>query len=634
MTGRFPAVVIGLLLYFATSPAFGGPPAPPPGHPGAAPPRPLASDPSIHHKQRRKVLIIYSFSGQTPWEMRVRNALHQELDDLSATEGLDIFEECLDLARLRHPETEHYLFGKYRALSFNTVIADGGGACDFLSWHPSLFPGAARCYFANTAVQAPIAAGTAVYSAEVDSRVVLETIMAVLPEIRRIIVVADRTPNRRALINSVMENAARYGGRVRIVLWDDLSVAELYEKAALLTGDSAILYAGIFRDRLGEPQTPAMVGARLSARAPVPVFGIADTFLTGKVLGGYVVSSVKEGRLMGRVIAAGNRPLGLTQEELTASLTEYLFDDRQLKRWEISDGRLPKGSIILNRKTTLWDEYRWHILGVLALCALQTVLIVTMVTQRSLRRRAETQVQRQKDQLAHLTRVSLMGELSASFAHELKQPLAAIRINVQTAQSMLAGEPYHLPEVRAILAEIDGDNRRADEVIRRLRAFFTKGEHERKPCDLNALIQEMASMLASEASTRGVHLRLRLAPTLPSMVGDPVQIRQVVLNLMMNALESLQDAEQSPKRVVVTSEVEAGEVRVAVTDNGPGVAAGREEAIFTSFETTKKSGMGMGLTISRAIIEGHGGRLFASQVDTGGATFAFTLPLSAAGEKG
>lgn len=578
--------------------------------------------------KRRAVLIIYTFSGQTPWERHVRNALHQQLDELAATEHLDIFEECLDLVRLRPPKADDYLSAKYRSLSFNMVIADGGGACNFLSRHPALFTGAARCYFANTAVLAPIAAGTTVYSAEVDSRIVLQTMMTVLPEIRRIVVVTDRTPNRRTLVESLMETASRYAGRVRVELWDGFSVAELYEKAAKLTSDSAILYAGIFRDQMGELQTPSVVGERLSSFASVPVFGVADTFVTGTVLGGYVVSAEKEGRLMGRVIAErGNRPPQLTRGELTAALTEYLFDDRQLKRWGIPDQRLPKGSIIINRKTTLWDEYRWHILGVLALCTLQTILIVVMVTQRSLRRKAEIQVQRQKDQLAHVTRVNMMGELSASFAHELKQPLAAIRINVQTARSMLAEGDGNLSEVREILEDINADNQRADEVIRRLRAFFTKGKQTREYFDLNHLIQEMADMLASEASVHGVGVKLCLASSLPAMMGDSVQIRQVLLNLMMNALESLQTVEQTARLITVTSAPEAGDViRVLVADTGPGIPDDCYEDIFSSFHTTKSGGMGMGLTISRAIIEAHGGRLTAERKQTRGATFSFTLP--------
>jgi two-component system, LuxR family, sensor kinase FixL len=236
------------------------------------------------------------------------------------------------------------------------------------------------------------------------------------------------------------------------------------------------------------------------------------------------------------------------------------------------------------------------------------------------------ELQRSRQELAHITRISTMGELAASLAHELNQPLTAILSNVHAAQRFLEAQPIDVAEMQAILTDIAEDDRRASEVIRRMRELARKGELEVAPLDLATLIQEVAGLVQSDAIVRGVRLSMSIDADLP-VIGDKVQLQQVMLNLLLNAFDAVKDCTAAERVVGVRAERgESDMVRVCVSDRGPGVSADRLDKIFTPFFTSKRDGLGLGLSISRSIIEAHGGRLNAANNPDRGATFEFVLP--------
>ena len=247
----------------------------------------------------------------------------------------------------------------------------------------------------------------------------------------------------------------------------------------------------------------------------------------------------------------------------------------------------------------------------------------TEVTER---RRAEIEAQRSRQDLAHALRVSTIGELTTSLAHELNQPLAAILANAQAGRRMLAAEAKP-GELREILEEVIADGKRAGEVIQRLRELLRKGETERAPLDLNALVQDVIKLLGNDVMLRGVTLRSELAPGRLTTRGDPVQLRQVVLNLVINALEALAEVDGERRIVIRTERLTGGLARTSVEDSGPGLRPPDASDLFKPFYTTKEKGMGMGLSIARSILESHGGAITAWNNPRTGASFAFTLPL-------
>jgi len=242
------------------------------------------------------------------------------------------------------------------------------------------------------------------------------------------------------------------------------------------------------------------------------------------------------------------------------------------------------------------------------------------------RKRAEAESQHQRQQLAHLTRVAILGQLSGALAHELNQPLTSILSNAQAAQHYLERDPVDLPEVRDILDDIVNDDKRAGEVIRRLRAMLKRGETQMQQLDLAQLVREVLSLAHSDLIVRQVEVASLIAAGLPAVPGDRVQIQQVLLNLLLNASEAMVANAPRDRRVEIGVALEGRVVHVKVSDRGTGIAEGHLESIFDAFYTTKSNGLGLGLSICRSIISAHGGRMWASHNEENGSTFHFTLP--------
>lgn len=245
------------------------------------------------------------------------------------------------------------------------------------------------------------------------------------------------------------------------------------------------------------------------------------------------------------------------------------------------------------------------------------------------RRRAEEALRVMQAELAHANRVTAMGELSASIAHEVNQPIAATVTNAQAALRWLRAQPPDLDEVRASLSRIVEDGNRAGNVIGGIRALINKVPSRKDRFDLNEAILEMIALTRSEVLKHGILLRTELAPGLPGVNGDRTQLQQVTLNLILNAIEAMGGIDTGARELRISTEREAagGGVLVTVRDSGPGLKPTDMEHVFKAFYTTKPKGMGMGLAICRSMVEAHGGRMWASANEPGGAVFQFTLPL-------
>jgi len=233
-----------------------------------------------------------------------------------------------------------------------------------------------------------------------------------------------------------------------------------------------------------------------------------------------------------------------------------------------------------------------------------------------------------QSELAHVTRVTTLGELTASIAHEINQPLAAAISNADACITWLAREPPDLEAARRSAEWIIEDGNRAGEVIRRVRALAKKAEIEKVPLDVNDVITEVMTLIQRELVSHAVSARIELAPTLPRIFGDRVQLQQVMINLVMNAIEAMESVvDRSRELVIRSNQDELGRVIVTVTDRGVGIRPEIAERLFNPFFTTKSGGTGMGLSICRSIVEAHGGLLSVASGEGSGATFQVTLPL-------
>jgi two-component system sensor kinase FixL len=223
----------------------------------------------------------------------------------------------------------------------------------------------------------------------------------------------------------------------------------------------------------------------------------------------------------------------------------------------------------------------------------------------------------------------MLGELSASLVHELNQPLAAILSNAQAAQRFMGRDQPDLAEVRHILDDIVANDRRAGQVIQRLRALFRKDRSQQLAVDISQIVGEALQLIRNDLLNRGITIDMQWDDKLPPVTGDPVQLQQVVLNLAMNACEAVEDSGVLEPIAIRARLKDAQTIEVSISDRGPGIAEGELERVFLPFITTKAQGMGLGLAVSRSIIDAHGGRLWVLSTPGQGATFGFNLPVCA-----
>ena len=259
-----------------------------------------------------------------------------------------------------------------------------------------------------------------------------------------------------------------------------------------------------------------------------------------------------------------------------------------------------------------------------------TALVITWLMSRirkSIEKQelAEEALRKSQAEMAHVTRVMTMAEIAASIAHEINQPLSAIVNNGSACLRWLASDPANVAEASEAAKDIVRDGNRASEIIRRIRALLRKTETKKVALDINQTIQEVVLLIANEAASKRVAVHMDLAPGLPQVLGDRVQLQQVILNLVLNGVEAMAPVANGPRELFIRSSRESEAVRVTVRDTGVGLDHEDVEKIFDAFYTTKNQGLGMGLAISRSIIEDHGGQLWAVPNDGPGTTFQFTL---------
>jgi C4-dicarboxylate-specific signal transduction histidine kinase len=268
-----------------------------------------------------------------------------------------------------------------------------------------------------------------------------------------------------------------------------------------------------------------------------------------------------------------------------------------------------------------------ELLAAQAAISLENATLYTDLQQEnSERERAEDALLHTQAELAHVTRVATLGELTASIAHEINQPLAAVVNNASACLRWLAAQ--NLEEARQSARLVVADGHRAGEIVGRIRALAKKALLQKEWLDINETIREVITLARSEVQKNGVSLQTRLADNVPLILGDRIQLQQVILNLMINAIEAMSGGGEGPRELWVSSErVGSTEVLIDVRDSGPGLDPQSLDRLFDAFYTTKPQGMGMGLAISRSIVEAHDGRLWATANAPHGAVFQFTLPI-------
>lgn len=363
--------------------------------------------------------------------------------------------------------------------------------------------------------------------------------------------------------------------------------------------------------------------------------GAGETFLVGtpmrdalEVVPIAILGINKAGRIA-FINERGRELFGYSSDELTGAFASHLIPEWCLHGLRAMAPKPPPSaaSILRTVVARCHDGAEFPAEVTTSPCRVDGVpILLAVVVERSER----DELHRNRQELAHLARVSALGELAGSLAHELNQPLTAILSNSQAAQRFMEADPINLREVRETLKDIVADNRRAGEIIKKMRALVRKCDIEWQSVDVGGVVDDVVSLVHSDAIVRGIRIAIHVAPGLPTVRGDKVQLQQVLLNLILNALDAVQDRTAADRLVAVQALDTGGAVCLCVRDHGRGLTVDQMDKIFQPFFTSKPHGLGLGLSISRSIVGAHGGRIWAENNAEGGASLYVSLPAGCA----
>jgi len=460
--------------------------------------------------------------------------------------------------------------------------------------------------------------------------IVAENILRVLPQTTHIAVVIGNSPLERYWMGQIRESWQPFKDRVSLIFLSEPSFDGVLKRVATLPRDSAIFVALLTPEMPGIPRDEQATIAKLHQAANAPMFSYMDAYLGSGIVGGPMISGQELTHTAATVavrLLRGERGQDLRLAPI--GLGNPQFDWRELRRWQIDVAQLPPGSVIRFRQPSVWERFHQQILSAIALILFQATLIAALLHERRRRRLAEIQAHQRITELAHMNRQAAVGELSASLAHELSQPLTAIQSNAEAARLILGSARPDLAELGEILDDIERDQERAGEVIRRLRQLLAKTPLKIEIVDLNQLIREVLAFVSAQALAHRVTLHPSLSARPLPVSGDRTQLQQIVLNLVMNGIEAVAGREGERRITVRSALTEDRCAIVGVADSGPGILVSPLQLIFEPSFSTKKAGLGMGLAISRTIIERHGGRIWVENQESGGAIVRFSVPLVA-----
>src|SRR5688572_387051 len=510
------------------------------------------------------------------------------------------------------------------------IMSIGGPAAVFAREHrqqlfpgtPLLFAGVDQRYLGD----APLGENETAVAIVTDYPGVVDGILQLLPETKRVFMVTGSGQIGQFWHLELQDAFRRFHDRLTFVWLTDLSLQETLRRVASLPPDSAIFYITFGTDATGAAYADQRVFAELQARTKAPLFGALGAYLGAGIVGGSLISIDELART---TADAATRLLNGTAPKHINAPPQFrgqpIFDWRELNRWRIPESRLPAGSVVRYRAPSLWQQYRSTVLSAAAALAVQSLLIVGLLYQRRERRRAEIESLRNLALAADASRRQTMSTLTGSIAHELGQPLSSMIHNTQALQMMIAADGAAPETMGEILSDIRSQGAQATQIIERHRTMLRHRQLDKTPIDLHAVISEGLALVAHDMRARQIEAVVNPAPNRCVVNGDQVLLQQVLVNLLVNAMDAMAETAPARRRVTIRTDVRTADVAVSVRDAGTGLPEHVNGTLCTPFVTTKANGLGIGLAIARTIIDAHGGTIEGRDNTEGGATFTFTL---------
>lgn len=585
-----------------------------------------------------RVLILYPYDERLVATTVAGEALRSRL--LQATDSrIDLFSEFLDLSRF--PESDHvarmarYLAEKYANYRPDVVVALGKESASFISTNRETIAPDAKIVAAgfgnSTAENIDLPDDVIGAFTTFDILKTAEMARSLQPSARHLYVMGGSSEFDREWLATARADLDEFSKSYETTYLEDLTIDEFVDRAAHVPSDSIILALTVFKDRAGRNFIPREAIRQIATTASAPVYGPYQTYIGYGVVGGNTVTFDTLGRTVGDLVL--DLIAGRAVADMQAPQT-YVVDARQLRRWGLSEVNLPAGTIQMHKEKSLWEEHWLAAAATLGLVLMQAGVIAALLLERRRRRDAESRSRLHLLEAVHLNQSATAGALSSSVAHELNQPLAAIRNNAEAASVLLRSGSPDLELIQQILLDIQEDDQRAGDIIGRMRGLLKKrSEIDWQEFDLNDVASSAIHIIHGEAERRGIALNTNRPTTELPVRADKVHVQQVVLNLATNAMDAMSDA--PAKRMLTFATGVANEkAELCVADTGNGIPEDRLSSIFEPFYTTKQAGTGLGLSIARAIVETYGGTISANNRPEGGAIFRVVLPLSRRVERG
>jgi signal transduction histidine kinase len=589
----------------------------------------LAAGATEPKREPKRVLLLHPSSGPN---LLYATNIRAELDRQSP-EPLEVYDASFMTGR---PDDEIVAdrYGEYLRALFPdrhldlAVVVGGASVRLYNRYRQQLFPTTPMLAIAEERRlprSTPSANDTTIATA-IDFPAVVENILRVLPETTTVAMFIGNSSIERYWLEQMRGTFQQFTDRVSFTWLNEYLFDDMLNRAATLPPHSAIVFVLMLADKAGVAHEENNVFSMVRAVANAPIFSYSDAQFGNGIVGGPLISVQDKSRQAASVALKilGSEAPGEIKIPPIGFLTAK-FDWREMQRWGISEARLPPGSEIHFRPMKAWEQYRVQILWICAAILFQAALIAWLIYEHRQRHLAELLARNSMSELTQMNRIATAGELSASIAHEVNQPLTGIATRAAAGLRWLAAETPDVEKARAALTQIVTASHRASDIITSVHAMFRKDANERLPLEINRVILTVLSILRVELQKNDVQVRMELNHQLPAVEGDNVQLQQVILNLVMNAIESMQSMPRRELRI--QSDLSKPDmVRVSIEDSGTGIDPSNLSRIFKPLFTTKSRGMGMGLSICHSIVESHHGRIWVTQGVHGGANFQFELP--------
>jgi signal transduction histidine kinase len=592
--------------------------------------------------ETKTILIIFGLTPTQPAYQPILDGIRQKLT-IEFGDSYNLHTEYLEIESYpkdNYPRNRFDIYNnKYRDIKLDLLIVVGRSAVnviknnaeDFLLNLPAI---SIDFDYSNYGYSADLNINEKTFVVGLRFKVdkIISTALSVFPATSSIYFIGGTAPFDKFMMSLVSQEVEKVEKNKRIEIMTDLSMDEILHQVRSLPDRSLIFIPSFNTDSKLVTYYNNESMRLISASANSPVFSYSDVGFGDGAIGGYLMSFRKVGSLSGETavkILHGADPNSFKVTE--QDYYEYIFDWRQLKKWNLVNSDLiPEGSTILYENISFVDRYKWIGGVVLLFLVLQTFLIANLIRlnrNQKLMTKKIIETENKYREFLHEDRSLRLGQLTASLSHELNQPLTAILSTAQAGINFINSNEATPDLLKQILQKIIENDKRTASILNSVRGMLKLENREKEKVNLVSLINEVAAVVQSEAAELNINLNVDIIHERVDVLADKIQIQQVLLNFISNALQAMEKSNSSKKEITITDSIGNNEVAISVRDNGVGIEESIKDKLFKPFVSVKKDGTGIGLTICRSIIEDHLGKIWAENMPDGGAKFSFSLKI-------